>query len=1224
MSHPHSPYASAWLLWHHSTLRHLSHRGPILHRTVTVPARFRPSVARTEAMLAIPPAARGWVILAPGTADGSPAALASLAATLHRVGLGTLSLAAGTDRGGLTERTETLVEAARWLARQSVATAGSAAAPRLALAGQGADAAAVLAAAASGELACETILGVAGRYEGLDEAMVRGLRAPLRLVVGRDDETGLWQARQVLAWLPADRGHDLVLVAGTGEGLTPSGRRAARWLAGAWMLDHLDAREVAELAQLRMVCRLRLARGGLSLLSLSALVAAAWMGQPAPPPGAQAAPGRLWAGADLVASFGGRLPVLKLDAPLPGTIELSSLNGTNGFAANGGGAGGRAGSSVSDAGDINNDGFDDILVGEPLNISHGAFEGSAYLIYGGAAVAATVQLISLNGTNGFHIFGVTVSDRAGWSVSGAGDVNNDGFDDILIGAPLADTAGVNSNSGQSYVVFGGTALPASVELSALNGANGFRLNGIAMNDFSGSWVSGAGDVNNDGFDDILIGAYDANPNGTDSGQSYVVYGGTAVAATVQLSALNGANGFQVNGISTLDRAGVSVSSAGDFNNDGFDDVLIGAYGANPNGIRSGQSYVIYGGTALPATVELSGLNGTNGFRVNGITSDDRSGYSVSGAGDVNNDGFDDIIIGAFLASPNGQVAAGQSYVVYGGTGLPATVELSALNGTNGFYVNGVSSPDLSGRPVSGAGDVNQDGFDDILIGARFADPNGNESGQSYVVYGGAALPGTVELSTLNGTNGFNVNGITASDRSGSAVSGAGDVNNDGFDDILIGAEYADPHGVDGGQSYVVYGDGGVPLTPTPSATATNTSTSTPTGSPTSTPTGTSTGTPTSSPTSTATGTPTSSPTSTSTGTSTGTSTSSPTSTATGTPTSTPTNTPTSTTTNTPTNTPTSTTTNTPTNTPTPSPLTVSISDPLGCTDNADLLDVQVVVNNPGGDLFGATVLATLPPDLTGVAASCTFSGGTGACVVSPGDMTWTGDIPAGGTLTIDYQVQVGAGAGQGEELCIVTEFQAIDAEPLSVTECTSVDCPVSPTGVELRSFRAIGLADRALLVWETALEQDTLGFEVYRAAAAEGPWTRVNTALIPAEGSATGGQSYVLRDAPGPGAWHYRLEDVGAEGKRTLHPASVVQVGPEAEGRELFVPRAEAARAGRPVLAGTVLPDLPDDDRQFVVDLGLVRRDPDGRPDPLAQGLAQIESYLARLGLGTGWLVIFD
>ena len=163
---------------------------------------------------------------------------------------------------------------------------------------------------------------------------------------------------------------------------------------------------------------------------------------------------------------------------------------------------------------------------------------------------------------------------------------------------------------------------------------------------------------------------------------------------------------------------------------------------------------------------------------------------MSTAGDVNGDGVDDLLIGAFGADPNG-IYSGASYVVFGGAGVGSggNIELSALDGTNGFRLSGVAAYDYSGRAVSTAGDVNGDGVDDLLIGADRADPNGDFSGASYVVFGGAGVGsgGNLELSALDGTNGFRLSGVAAGDLSGLAVSTAGDVNGDGVDDLLIGA-----------------------------------------------------------------------------------------------------------------------------------------------------------------------------------------------------------------------------------------------------------------------------------------------------------------------------------------------------------------------------------------------------------------------------------------------------
>lgn len=266
-------------------------------------------------------------------------------------------------------------------------------------------------------------------------------------------------------------------------------------------------------------------------------------------------------------------------------------------------------------------------------------------------------LSTLNGTNGFVLTGIDAEDRSGRAVSSAGDVNGDGFDDVIVGAYNAD-----SGRGESYVVFGkADGFSSSVALASLDGTNGFVLKGLDSEDVLGRSVSDAGDINGDGFDDVLLAAPYADQSEGDSqeGESYVIFGKSiGFSSSFALSGLDGSNGFLLTGIDPDDEVPTSISSAGDVNGDGLDDLLIGVVNAGGAG-RSGESYVVFGkSSGFASSIGLSSLNGTNGFILAG-SNGEHSGVSVSGLGDVNGDGIDDLIIGAVSADqPDGARISG--------------------------------------------------------------------------------------------------------------------------------------------------------------------------------------------------------------------------------------------------------------------------------------------------------------------------------------------------------------------------------------------------------------------------------------------------------------------------------------------------------------------------------------------------------------------------------------
>ena len=457
----------------------------------------------------------------------------------------------------------------------------------------------------------------------------------------------------------------------------------------------------------------------------------------------------------------------------------------------------------SGAGDVNGDGFDDVIVGGSFYYGwYGSFD-QGWVIFGGDDERDVVNLYGLNPTTGFGIWGQNTD--SGLSVGAAGDINGDGFDDLILGAPSE-----NGGDGAAYILFGKSSGFNFTNLFDLTAADGFKIVGKAgLKDYVGLSVSGAGDVNGDGYDDIIIGAPYA---ASDAGEAYVIFGKPTGFGTINLSTLPESAGFVIQGATGGDYAGFSVSGAGDVNGDGYDDILIGVPDADNNHELAGEAYVIFGKASGIGTINLANLAASAGFAIYGDDTADHAGFSVSAAGDVNNDGYDDIVIGApendNLRDGVRTIDAGEAYVIYGRANGFSTIDLTNLSSSEGFVIQGAAAYDRAAFSVAGAGDVDGDGFGDLIVGAPYNDHGGNNAGAAYVVSGklgfaldvrndfnGDGRSDVLWRNTGNGTvtewlglanGGFFGNGanayinVTASWH----IVGTGDFNGDDRDDVL--------------------------------------------------------------------------------------------------------------------------------------------------------------------------------------------------------------------------------------------------------------------------------------------------------------------------------------------------------------------------------------------------------------------------------------------------------
>lgn len=413
------------------------------------------------------------------------------------------------------------------------------------------------------------------------------------------------------------------------------------------------------------------------------------------------------------------------------------------------------------------------------------------------AAGAATNIDLLDGTN-VQINGAAPGDLTGTRPAVTGDINGDGSDDLIMAANQADNNSRN-RSGSVYVVYGRPS-NMNVNLATLTASQGFRIDGPTPDGLLGRSVDVIGDFNGDGFDDVVVAYNQAN----NSGPVFIIYG-KAVGANVDIANLSPSQGIRIGVAPGTEFFGTPVSTAGDFNGDGLDDVMMGAYTSDANSRNnSGSAFVVYG-KAARSDIDLTSPDPSVGFRIDGASPGDLAGVALAGPGDVNGDGHDDLLVGARAASYNSRASSGSAYVIFGGQQL-GYLDLADLTPAMGFRVDGAADYDQLAQAVSGAGDVNRDGIGDLVLGAPTTDYNSRaNSGSAYVVYG-RTESSNVDVMSLTASQGFRIDAAATNDNLGSAVSNAGDVNDDGIDDLLIGASNAKNNGrQNSGSAYVVYG-----------------------------------------------------------------------------------------------------------------------------------------------------------------------------------------------------------------------------------------------------------------------------------------------------------------------------------------------------------------------------------------------------------------------------------
>ncbi len=421
------------------------------------------------------------------------------------------------------------------------------------------------------------------------------------------------------------------------------------------------------------------------------------------------------------------------------------------------GAGGNL--NAAGAGDVNGDGYADVIVGAPAFDNGQTNEGVAFVYHGGG--------LGIMGSDAATADAAIESDqmgtKLGYSVSGAGDVNGDGYADLIVGSPYYDLG--EMNEGAAFVFLGGEDGVIGTDPGTAHATIESNQDGAGL----GTSVNPAGDVNGDGFADIIIGTPSFDNGESDEGAAFVFHG-SAMGITGSDPSNSDAliESDQVNS-----QLGFSASGAGDVNGDGFSDVVVGAPTFESGETGEGAAFVFLGSE--------NGIVGTSPGTAHAQIESNQAvaqfGCSVSGAGDVNGDGYADVIFGSSRYETT-VFEGGCAFVYHGSpTGISGSGPIDADAQLCGSIFFG-----WSGYSVSSAGDVNADGYSDVIIGSPGM-PNGPFPSGKFTVHRGSAT-GVVSGPTI-----ANVMCDASCDGLGYSVASLGDVNGDGFGDVVVGAHY---------------------------------------------------------------------------------------------------------------------------------------------------------------------------------------------------------------------------------------------------------------------------------------------------------------------------------------------------------------------------------------------------------------------------------------------------